>query len=61
MYKKSERDIPVVSPSSSIAKFGALYKLSQQKIAMRNFAKKVRGESSSDFSYISSPITKKTS
>jgi len=29
MYKKSESDIPVVSPSSGIAKFGALYKLSQ--------------------------------
>jgi hypothetical protein len=61
MYKKSECDIPVMSPSSSINKFGALYKLSQSKIAMRKFAMKVKAESSIDISDIGSPITKKTS
>ena len=61
MYKKSECDIPITSPNSSIAKFGALYKLSQSKIAMRKFARKVKGESSIDISDIGSPVTKKTS
>ena len=59
--KESQNSTPILSPNNSLAKFGALYKLSQSKIAMRKFARKMKEEPSIDISDIGSPITKKTS